>query len=245
MSRNRTNHLATALGGSLAAMGIRAWMSTLDYRAVYYDPDVDPAKSAGERRIYIFWHENILFPLYLRGGCNLAMLLSRHRDADILAEVAGRFGFSCVRGSTFRGAVPAIRDLLRRGRQMHLAITPDGPRGPRRQLAQGAIYLASKLGMPLVALGFGYDRPWRTPTWDRFAIPRPFSRARAIVGPALHIPPNLDRNGVETCRARVESLLTDLTDQADEWAASGRRQSQEVNVRRQRPNASLSKRLSR
>ena len=56
---------------------------------------------------------------------------------------------------------------------MNLTITPDGPRGPRRQLAQGPVYLASKLGMPIVAMGFGYDRPWRFNSWDRFAIPRP------------------------------------------------------------------------
>ncbi len=71
-------------GGMAAADGIRAWMSTLDYRAVFYDRSVDPALGIGGQRIYIFWHENILIPLYLRGHCNLAMLLSQHPDAEIL-----------------------------------------------------------------------------------------------------------------------------------------------------------------
>jgi lysophospholipid acyltransferase (LPLAT)-like uncharacterized protein len=91
------------LGGLVAAKGIRAWMSTLDYRAVFYDRSADPLLSQGKQRIYIFWHENILIPLHLRGHCNLAMLLSQHPDAEILARVAYHMGFDCVRGSTYQG----------------------------------------------------------------------------------------------------------------------------------------------
>ncbi len=207
--------------GFLASEAIRAWMGTLDYRALCYDRSVDPQLGCQQPRIYLLWHENILMPLYLRGHCDLAMLLSRHRDANILARVAYHLGFDCVRGSTNRGATTAIRELARRGRKMHLAITPDGPRGPRRHCAQGPIYLASKLQLPLVPLGFGFDRPWRTKSWDRFAIPRPFSRARAVMGPALTIPSHLDRDEIENCRRRIESLLTTLSNEASEWAESG------------------------
>jgi lysophospholipid acyltransferase (LPLAT)-like uncharacterized protein len=209
-------------------LAVKAWMSTLDYRAALYDASLDPALPSPAPRIYVFWHENMLLPLYLRGGCDMAILISRHRDADILAEVAGHAGLECVRGSTYRGAAPAIRELLRSGRQRHLVITPDGPRGPRRRLAQGAVYLASKLEMPIVAIGVGYDRPWRTPTWDRFAVPRPFHRARAIVSPAMHIPRELGRTQVETCRVRLESLLGALSDEAEQWAMTGKRMPHEV-----------------
>src|SRR5580704_11144587 len=157
--------------GFLTATTVRAWMSTLDYKAAFYEPAVDPVDPQYDgAKIYVFWHENILMPLYLRGHCNLAMLLSRHRDADILSETARRLGFEFVRGSTFGGGSSAIRELLRRSRWMNLTITPDGPRGPRRRLAQGSVYLASKLGMPIVAMGFAYDRPCRFHCWDRFAI---------------------------------------------------------------------------
>jgi lysophospholipid acyltransferase (LPLAT)-like uncharacterized protein len=212
----------TRLAGFLAATTIRCWMRTLDYQVSFYDPAVDPVNPqyAGQK-IYIFWHENILFPLYLRGNCNLAMLLSRHRDADILSEAARLLGFEFVRGSTYGGGSSAIRELLRRSRQMNLTITPDGPRGPRRQLAQGPIYLSSKLGLPIVCLGLGYDRPWRVNSWDRFAVPRPGSRARAVVSPAVTIPPHLDRDGVEHYRQRVEGLLNRLTCEAEAWAESG------------------------
>ena len=223
----------TRCGGFLASEAIRAWMGTLDYRAVFYDRSVDPQLGCQQPRIYILWHENILMPLYLRGHCDLAMLLSRHRDADILARVAYHLGFDCVRGSTNRGATTAIRELSRRGRNMHLAITPDGPRGPRRHCAQGPIYLASTLRLPLVPLGLGYDRPWRTGSWDRFAVPRPFSRARAVMGPAITIPPHLDRADIENCRTRIERLLTALSDEATEWAESGIRKAGETAAHRQ------------
>ena len=70
-------------------------------------------------------------------------------------QVAHFMGHECVRGSTYRGGAAALAELARKGRDMHIAITPDGPRGPRRQLAQGPIFLASRLGLPIVALGFG------------------------------------------------------------------------------------------
>lgn len=224
----------TGLGGLLAAKSIRAWMATLDYRAMFYDPAVDPAHpDCRGQKIYVFWHEYILFPIHLRGHCNLAMLLSRHRDADILARAAYHLGFDCVRGSTFKGSSAAIREMLAKGRQMNLAITPDGPRGPRQTLAQGSIFLASKLQLPIVAMGFGFDRPWRANSWDRFAIPKPHSRACALVSPELHIPPGLDRAGVESYRLRVEHLLNRLTQEAETWAATGKRRRGEVRVRQQ------------
>jgi lysophospholipid acyltransferase (LPLAT)-like uncharacterized protein len=221
------------LGGLLAAKGIAAWMRTLDTRAVYYDRSVDPVEGIEGPRIYIFWHEYILLPLALRGHCHLSMLLSQHGDADILARIAGHFGFGCVRGSTYRGGARALWELEERSRTQHLTITPDGPRGPRRQLAQGPIYLASRLQIPIVTMGFGFDRPWRSRSWDRFAVPRMFSRARAVVGPAIMIPAELDRTQLETCRLRTERLLNCLTAEAEAWAAAGSRKAGEVVVRNQ------------
>jgi lysophospholipid acyltransferase (LPLAT)-like uncharacterized protein len=217
----RTPAFLMNFAGHVATTGVRAWMRTLEYRAAFYDRSIDPALGFDESRIYVFWHENILMPLYLRGHCNLAMLLSQHGDADVLSRVANNFGFDCVRGSTFKGAARALRELAERSKRQHLTITPDGPRGPRRQMAQGPIYLASRLQRPLVVMGFGYDRPWRAKSWDRFAVPRPFSRARAIIGPPMLLPPELDRSGLEYYRLRAERLLNALTVEAEAWAAAG------------------------
>lgn len=202
-------------------LGVRAWMSTLNYRVWCADETVDPLLHQGPPRLYLFWHDSILMPLHLRGNCHCAMLLSKHRDADFLARIAGRFGFDCVRGSTQRGGARALRELARRGRAMHLTITPDGPRGPRRECAAGPIYLASKLGMPIVAMGFAYQRPWRLRSWDRFAVPKPFSRGRAVTSEEIFIPADLDRAQIEAWRLRIESRLNEVSDDAQEWANSG------------------------
>lgn len=226
------------LGGLLGSATIRMWMRTLDCRAAFYDREVDPARSVYRgQKIYIFWHEYIPLPLYLRGHCNIAILLSRHRDAEALAHAAKLMGFEFIRGSTNRGGVAAIRALLRTSRDMHLAVTPDGPRGPRRRLAPGPIFLASKLGLPLVALGCGYDRPWRANSWDRFAIPRPGSRARCVLSPEMHVPPDLDRHGMEHFRRNVEQVLNRLTETAEAWAASAARMTDEWVARPERIRA--------
>jgi lysophospholipid acyltransferase (LPLAT)-like uncharacterized protein len=228
------NRFLQKLGGLLASCAVRNWMGTLEYKCAFYDPTVDPVNPDYRgQKIYIFWHEYILFPLYLRGNNNLVMLLSQHRDAEFLSRTAHHMGFECVRGSTYRGGAAALRELIEKSSGRNLTITPDGPRGPRRTLAQGPIYLASKLGLPIVAMGFGYDRPWRMRSWDQFAVPKPYSRARAVVSPPLHMPNNLDRDGIEHYRKHVEGLLNRLTLEAEAWARAGTRKTNEVEIRRE------------
>ncbi len=227
-----------AVGGLVAVF--QTWMKTLQFRVLYQEPSIDPmSPECVEPHLYIFWHEYILFPLYLRGHCHLTMLLSRHRDADWLTLAAKRLGFDFVRGSTQRGGTQALRSLMAAGKTRHLTITPDGPRGPRRRMAPGAIYLASRLNMPIVMMGFGYDRPWRLKSWDRFAIPRPFSRARAVISAAWLVPPGLDRAGVEEYRVHAEAELNRLTEQAEAWARTGNRLPGERSLFRQAAHHSL------
>lgn len=226
--------LAMGATSLLSTACIRQWMGTLDYRVDFGDPTVDPVHP-GYRgtKIYVFWHENILLPLYLRGHSNIAMLLSRHHDADILARVAVMMGFGTVRGSTFKGGSVALRELAGRADSENLTITPDGPRGPRRQLAPGCVFLASTMRIPIVIMGFGYQQPWRLGTWDRFAIPRPWSRARGVVSRAIHVPPDIDREALERQRSGVERLLVHLSDEAEAWAGEGTHRPGEARVRKE------------
>ena len=231
---NPTSPFAIGAWSLVSTAAIRHWMGTLDYRVEFGDPEVDPVHPRYRgAKIYVFWHENILMPLYLRGHANIAMLLSRHADANILDRVARMMGFGVVRGSTFRGGSVALRELAERAATGNLTITPDGPRGPRRRLAPGCVFLASTLGIPIVAMGMGYDRPWRAGTWDRFAIPRPFSRARGVVSRAIHVPADLDRDGIERYRAGIEALLTHLSDEAEAWARAGSRRPGQIAVRKE------------
>jgi len=218
----------------VSTAAIRRLMGTLDYKVDFGDPDADPVSGRYRgAKIYVFWHENILMPLYLRGHSNISMLLSRHWDANVLDRVARMMGFGVVRGSTFHGGSAALRELAQRAATGNLTITPDGPRGPKRRLAPGCVFLASTLGIPIVAMGLGYDRPWRLGTWDRFAVPRPWSRARGIVSRPIAVPPSLDRDGIEHHRLGVERLLAHLSDEAEAWATAGTRREGQATVRKE------------
>ena len=218
------SHLAIGSCSLLAAAVIPQWLGTVRCRVQYGDQLVDPVhQDFRGSKIYVFWHENILLPLFLRGHCNIAMLLSRHADANVLDRVARMMGFGVVRGSTFRGGSTALRELSDRAATESLTITPDGPRGPRRRLAVGCVFLASTLKIPIVAMGFGYDQPWRLGTWDKFAVPRIGSRSRAVVSRPIHVPSNLDREGLEAHRLGVEQILNFLSDDAERWALAGGR----------------------
>ena len=208
-------------GGTLLAFAIRAWMRTLDARIACYDPFMDPAVAGFKGpAIYVVWHEYLALPPCNRRGCDVTMLLSQHRDAHWLSEMISQFGFKTVRGSTSRGGVKAILQITREFRGTSLVITPDGPRGPRRELSSGCIYIAGLLGIPVVPLGCGFDRPIRNRgSWDKFAIPRPSSRARIVLGPGIHVPRKLGKEEIEEYRIYLETLLHAVTLEAESWAS--------------------------
>jgi hypothetical protein len=112
--------------------------------------------------------------------------------------------------------------MMRLSRTAHLAITPDGPRGPRRRIQPGSIYLAARTGLPIVPFGIALDRPWRMRSWDRFALPRPWSKAACVTGQPIQVPENLDKDGLEKYRLLVENQLNELTAAAEHLVKDAR-----------------------
>ena len=148
----------------------------------------------------------MLFPAYYWNWPEMHILISEHRDGELITQVIKRLGFSVVRGSTTRGGARALREMSLRIDRGHLCVTPDGPRGPRRSVHQGIAYLGSRTGFPIVGAGMAFKRPWRAKSWDRFAVPRPFSPAACVVPEAVIVPPDADRDTIESCR--LESRAT-------------------------------------
>jgi lysophospholipid acyltransferase (LPLAT)-like uncharacterized protein len=143
----------------LASVLIRGWMSTLRLRLVFQDGRVHPTDPRVERFIYAFWHESLLAPTVRRTRVHI--LISQHADGEFIAQVCRFLGYGVVRGSSTRGGSLALLELMDRCTRSHLAVTPDGPRGPRRQVKVGIVYLASRTGMAIVPVGVGYTRAWR------------------------------------------------------------------------------------
>jgi lysophospholipid acyltransferase (LPLAT)-like uncharacterized protein len=206
------------LAALLIAGVIRTLMSTIRYRVVFLGctHPVDPRE---QRYIYAFWHESMLLPTVVK--TQISVLISQHADGELIAQACQRLGIGAVRGSSTRGGGEAILELLKTGQHRHLAMTPDGPRGPRRRVQMGTIFLASHSGLPIVPFGVAYQRAWRFRSWDRFALPKPWSRAFAVVGQAMTVPPRLDRPEMERYRRLLEEQMLELTAAAERWAETG------------------------
>lgn len=126
--------------------------------------------------IFLLWHGQMLPILYAHNQ-RTGILISEHKDGELIARIAERFGNFGVRGSTSRGGARALLEAARVIRSgTPVAITPDGPRGPRHSFAPGALILAHRTGAPLITITAHASRVWRLKSWDGFEIPKPFSR---------------------------------------------------------------------
>jgi hypothetical protein len=214
------SQIINKLVGLLGACFVRSWLATVRYKLQCFQPQLDPGHPAHTGRyIYAFWHESIFALAGMRKIRNMAVLISRHNDGEMITQIVQRLGASVVRGSSTRGGRAALRGLLAAARVNHLLITPDGPRGPRRQLQSGALFLAAHSGLPIVPVGFGFTRVWRARSWDRFALPLPYSQVTCVVGAPIAIPSHLPAESLEQWRVRVQQRLLQCTDRAERWAS--------------------------
>ena len=134
-------------------------------------------RAAGQGTVVALWHGQMLTMLSHHRDLGIAILISEHRDGEIIARIAETFGCATVRGSTSRGgarALLALAGALKQGTDV--AVTPDGPRGPRHSFAPGALVAAQRAGVPVVGMVAHVARAWRLNSWDQFEIPQPFSR---------------------------------------------------------------------
>ena len=174
-------------------------------------------------RILVFWHNRITaisigflrhYPAKHPSRKGVSVLTSPSKDGDILAGVMANLGMGSVRGSSSRRGSTAIRELsalLEAGTD--LAITPDGPRGPKYALGPGAVFLAQKTGVPIIPIHARYHGAIRLKTWDSFGIPLPFSRVDIVMDPYLTIDP--EATDLESERLRLETLLREEAEKAD------------------------------
>jgi lysophospholipid acyltransferase (LPLAT)-like uncharacterized protein len=205
----------------LAAFLVRTWMATLRVRVLSLDGREHPLDVAKSCCIYAFWHETLLSPLNFRTRGPFRVLISKHADGELIAQVCGHLGVETVRGSSTRGGGPALVALWHCQDRAHLLFHPDGPRGPRRKVQIGMVALASRTGLPIIGVGVGFRRAWRAKSWDRFAVPWPFTQVSAVIAEPIHVPPDLDRASLESVRALAEDRMLQATEAAERWASGG------------------------
>lgn len=166
--------------------------------------------------IYVLWHGRLIPCSYYHRNHRLATLISRHRDGDYIAGVVERWGYQVVRGSSSRGGAAALLQMVRLLREgTSLAITPDGPRGPRQTMKTGPLYAAQRAGVPIIPVTAGSDSAWWFEGWDRFMVPRPFARIRMIYGEPLFVPAEADGAQIERLAQELGARLDRMTEEVD------------------------------
>jgi lysophospholipid acyltransferase (LPLAT)-like uncharacterized protein len=174
-------------------------------------------RPVNETGIGAVWHNRLLImPFVLkrflprRQG---AALVSASRDGTWIARLIKRIGFDVVRGSSSRlGATAMLQMTALLGDGRDVVIAPDGPRGPVYRLGPGIVLLAQKSGALVFPLHLEYSSCWRLKNWDRFILPRPFSKVRVIFGPAHQVAPTSSEQEFERERARLEEAMMALVE---------------------------------
>lgn len=185
---------------------------TLRIRVLTTTPGTSPYDTTcTERYLYSVWHDSMVLPVF--GGrhwCTTA-LTSQHRDGSFVASVLRLRNIPAVRGSTNRIGTGAVRTLLDTVDSRHLVITPDGPRGPNRQMSGGIVYLASRTGRAVVPSGFACSRYWRWKgSWSDLILPKPFSTLVLVAGAPIYVPRDITTADLEPYVAKIQAAMDDL-----------------------------------
>lgn len=190
----------------LGSWVIRAIGITWRVRIVNAGP-VDRLRYDGQPVALLLWHGQLLPLLYVMRFQSIACLISTHKDGELIAQVARRLGCKLIRGSSSRGADRALLGLVRTLRDgFTVAVTPDGPRGPYRTFAPGALVAAHRAEAPVVAFGVHATRAWYLSSWDKFMIPKPFARLTIVFDAPTMVPGDSSRDAADAVPVFTERM---------------------------------------
>lgn len=185
-----------SLGNVVLGAAVPALCSSLKLEVINEGP-VNEMINGGQSFVVAFWHGSMLYPWYYFRNRKLQALISQSKDGELLARILKKWKYQVVRGSSSKGgrvALGVMVDLLKH--EGAVAITPDGPRGPIHEFKPGAVIAAQRAQVPLVLLGAGYMKQTQLKSWDRFSVPKPFSKVRLVFSDPLIVPADANRQQV-------------------------------------------------
>jgi lysophospholipid acyltransferase (LPLAT)-like uncharacterized protein len=172
----------------------------------------EAATRDGRQPIYTFWHDQIMLGTYFFRRRGIVVMTSRSFDGEYIARFIQRFGYGAARGSSSRGAVSALVEMIRLARRgCPTGFSIDGPRGPRRVAKMGAVLLAKKTGCPVLPFTLNPARYYAAPSWDRLQVPFPFTRVRVLIAPPIHVAPDADEAALDAAREELQRALDSLS----------------------------------
>jgi hypothetical protein len=213
--------LRSGAAGAIISAGVAAYIRFVaaTSRTIFVGREHADALLEGEKGfILAFWHARLLMGPIVRKEADrpVHMLISTHRDGELIAAAVRGFGIEMIRGSAHdpkkpeknRSGAPAVAAMsaaLKKG--AIVGMTPDGPRGPAETAKIGAVRLAAMTGAPILPAGYAASRALRLATWDRFVLTWPFSRLAFAARPPIHVEPGASEEALEGARRRLEAEL--------------------------------------
>jgi len=193
----------------LLRLGLLALFATTRKKLVTPVPGISPyADTHGEKYLYCIWHDEIAGAIFSGSTRDCAALVSRHADGSYVADIVETLGMTPIRGSSQRGGATALRQMMDEAASKHICIATDGPRGPRRVVKDGIVFLASQTGRRIVPYAFAASRMWRPRgSWTDLAIPWPFSTVYIVGSWPMSIPADLDREQLAPYKARLQAEM--------------------------------------
>ena len=170
-----------------------------------------------QRIIIAFWHQRLLLMPYLPHQGRVAMMSGLHRDSEFIVRTVKHFGVEFARGSSTRRGLSALRGMIRFYRSgANLAVTPDGPQGPKYVVRMGVIELARQTGAPIVPVTYSASHKKVFNSWDNFIVPLPCSKLVYLWGEPLFVPRDIDKDELEGKRLTLQERLCEITAEADQ-----------------------------
>ncbi|HKS29660.1 MAG TPA: lysophospholipid acyltransferase family protein [Pyrinomonadaceae bacterium] len=168
--------------------------------------------------IYTFWHEQVFLATHFWQRRRIVVMTSQSFDGEYIARFIQRFGYGAARGSSTRGAVGAVVEMVKLMRKgSPTAFTIDGPKGPRRVAKMGAVLLAKKTGHPILPFAITPRRYWAAGSWDRFQVPMPFTRALVTIARPIFVAPDADDRELEAKRDELQRELDRINERGQKW----------------------------
>lgn len=178
-------------------------------------------KLKGKRPIYALWHDRIFAGTYFLRDLGIVVLTSKSFDGEYIARFLTRFGFGTVRGSTSRGGVRALVEMIRLMKSgVPMAFTVDGPRGPRYEAKGGPVILAKKTGDPILPFIVECKKRWLLKSWDQLQIPKPFTAVCVFFGEPIYVNPQSDEIAIGSKRLELQRTLDELVKEGRNWRDS-------------------------
>jgi len=205
------------LGDHFLYYGITALCKSLKIKKENYAV-IENLNSKKQNYVLAFWHGTMLLPWYLHGAPDFAALTSKSKDGDLLAKILKKWKYQVVRGSSSTGGDVALGIMVDYARNKYsIAITPDGPRGPRHKFKAGAVVTAKKTNIPVVLVGVAFKQKKILSNWDKFEIPYFFTTVKVVYSDTIYVDSNLTYEETSEVISKCDAELNNLQQKAQDF----------------------------